>query len=226
MNSAKLNTIAGAVLFVLVLTMGLGVLSDIIFSSHAPEKPGYEIIVAESDGDATEAASEPQVEPIAVRLASASAEDGEKLTRACASCHDFSSANTNKVGPGLWDIVGRKPGGHADFRYSGAMVEYGDKVGEWTYEELDHFIEKPKGLVPGTIMGYAGMRKPQDRADLIAYLRTLSDSPKPLPEPEAPAAEEASASGETPAAGEASADTAAEETPAETETETETAPAQ
>lgn len=185
MNSAKLNTIAGAVLFVMLMTMGLGILSDIIFVRHAPERPGYEIVVAEAADMGAQEAEEaaPQVEPIAVRLASASAEDGEKLTRACAACHDFSSANANKVGPGLWDIVGRKPGAHEGFRYSNAMLAYGESVGQWTYEELDHFLEAPKRLVAGTTMGYAGMRKPEDRADLIAYLRTLSDSPQPLPDP-------------------------------------------
>ncbi|SDU46712.1 cytochrome c family protein [Stappia sp. ES.058] len=184
MNSAKLNTIAGAVLFVLLVTMGLGILSDIIFASDDPDKPGYEIVIADTGSeDVTEGeVMEPEVEPIGLRLANASAEDGEKLVRACASCHDFSKGGPNKVGPELWGVVGRHPGSVEDFRYSGAMQEYGENTEAWAYENLDVFLTAPKQLVPGTSMGYAGMRKPGDRADLIAYLRTLSDDPMPLPE--------------------------------------------
>lgn len=200
MNSAKLNMIAGAILSVLLLTMGLGIVSEIIFHQGAPEKPGYEIIVAEADSEPAPAQDAPQVEPIAVRLASASAADGERLIRACVACHDFSSANTNKVGPGLWEVVGRAPASHEGFRYSSGMQAYAQEHETWTYENLDHFLAAPRQEVSGTSMGYAGMRRPEDRANLVAYLRTLSDNPQPLPEAqaeEAPA-EEAPAE-ETPA---------------------------
>ncbi|WP_349358997.1 cytochrome c family protein [Stappia sp.] len=186
MNSAKLNMIAGAVLSVLLLTMGLGVLSDIVFAPQTPEKPGYEIVVADAEGGATEeAAEEPQVEPIAVRLASASAADGEKLVRACAACHAFEQGGPNKVGPVLWDVVGRTPGGVDGFRYSGAMTAYGEDKGEWTYEGLDNFLAGPADYIDGTSMSYRGLRKPEDRANMIAYLRSLSEDPRPLPEPAA-----------------------------------------
>lgn len=216
MNSAKLNMIAGAILSVLLLTMGLGIVSEIVFHQDAPEKPGYEIVVAEADTGSAPAEEAPQVEPIAARLQTASAEEGEKLTRACASCHDFSSANTNKVGPGLWQVVGRPPATHEGFRYSNGMQAYAQEHEAWTYENLDHFLTAPRQEVSGTSMGYAGMRKPEDRANLIAYLRTLSDNPQPLPEPpaaEAPAAEAPAA--EAPAAEAPAADApAAAETPA------------
>ncbi len=187
MNSAKLNMVAGAVLSVLLVTMALGIVSDIIFHSEAPATPGYEIVVAAVDTTDAPAEEAPQVEPIAVRLASASAEDGEKLTRACASCHDFSKGGANKVGPGLWGILGRTPGSHEGFRYSGGMQEFAQAESAWTYENMDAFLAAPKKVIPGTSMGYAGMRKPEDRADLIAYLRNLDDSPMALPD--APAAE-------------------------------------
>ena len=216
MNSAKLNMIAGAILSVLLLTMGLGIVSEIVFHQDAPEKPGYEIVVAEADTGSAPAEEAPQVEPIAARLQTASAEEGEKLTRACASCHDFSSANTNKVGPGLWQVVGRPPATHEGFRYSNGMQAYAQEHEAWTYENLDHFLTAPRQEVSGTSMGYAGMRKPEDRANLIAYLRTLSDNPQPLPEPpaaEAPAAEAPAA--EAPAAdAPAAAETPATEAPA------------
>ena len=184
MNSAKLNTIAGAVLFVLLVTMGLGMLSDIIFAPSEPEKPGYEIVVAEAggEGEAEAAAEEPQVEPIGVRLASASAEDGEKLLRACASCHAFEKGGPNKVGPVLWNIVGRHPGSVEGFRYSGAMQEYsqGQSV-NWEYQNLNAFLAAPKKYISGTSMGFAGLKKVDERANLIAWMREQADNPLPLP---------------------------------------------
>lgn len=194
MNSAKLNMVAGAVLSVLLVTMGLGIVSDIIFHAEDPAIPGYEIVVADADSSDAPVEEAPQVEPIAVRLASASAENGEKLTRACAACHDFVQGGANKVGPALWGVLGRAPASHEGFRYSGAMQEYGQTAGAWDFENMDAFLAAPKTVVPGTSMGYAGMKKPADRADLVAYLRTLAESPMPLPEapaaePETPAAE-------------------------------------
>ena len=187
MNSAKLNMIAGAVLSVLLLTMGLGMLSSFIFDPGTPDRPGYEIVVADTGpGDPQDTIEEPTVEPIAVRLAGASPADGESLLRACAACHDFEKGGPHKVGPELWGIVGRKPGGAEGFRYSNAMVAYGEANGEWTYEGLDSFLASPSGYIDGTSMSYRGMRKPEDRANMIAYLRSLADDPLPLPDVPAP----------------------------------------
>jgi cytochrome c len=198
--SLEFNKIAGAGLGALVFAMGVGFVSDLIFHVEAPERPGFEVAVAEAApteeaGAGAEAAT---VEPIAVRLASADPAKGEGLTKACAACHTFDSGNANKVGPGLWDIVNRTPGTHADFGYSAAMVEFG-KANVWDYEHLDNFLAAPKVVVEGTKMAYAGMKKPEDRANLIAYLRTLSDSPAPLPEATAAAPAEAAPAEAAPA---------------------------
>ncbi|MEO9528959.1 cytochrome c family protein [Roseibium sp.] len=181
MDSFTLNKAAGAVLMVLILTMGVGIVSDIIFHPTIPGKPGYEIVVASAEDSTSEVEAVPEVAPISERLIEAEASAGEKVAKKCAACHDFSQGGANKVGPGLWDIVGRKPGGHEGFGYSSAMVTYGEEHPEWTFEELDHFLLAPKKHVSGTTMGFAGLRKPGDRADMIAYLRELSDAPKPLP---------------------------------------------
>lgn len=219
MNSSKLNTIAGAVLFALLVTMGLGILSDVIFSKAPPETPGYEIVVADGEGEVEETvAEEPQIEPIAVRLASASAENGQKLTRACAACHDFTKGGKNKVGPALWGVVGRKPASHEGFKYSGSMTEYAEGTDAWLYENLDVFLTKPKDLVDKTSMSYNGLKKPEQRADVIAYLRSLADEPMPLPSPEAAAESSTEAATEAvEGAAEAVTETATEATETVTE---------
>src|SRR5690606_21443570 len=118
MDSFELNKIAGAVLMALLVVMGVGVMSDIIFTPHHPEQPGFVIAVAtEGEGEAA-GGEQAQVAPIGARLASATVEAGEKTARKCAACHDFTKGGPNKVGPNLWDVVGRKPGAHEGFKYS------------------------------------------------------------------------------------------------------------
>ena len=103
---------------------------------------------------------------------------GQKIAAKCRACHDFTKGGPNKIGPNLWDIVGAKQAHLDNFSYSDAVKKLGK---EWTYEELDKFLTLPKDYAPGTKMAFAGLKKPEERAAVIAYLRTLSDSPKPLP---------------------------------------------
>jgi cytochrome c len=190
--SLEFNKVAGAVLGSLVFVMGVGFVADLIFSVEHPEEPGYQIAVAEDVGTAEAAPAAAEVEPIAVRLAAADVARGEALGRGCVACHTLDASDTNKVGPGLWNLINRPAGVHGGFTYSSAMVEFGQN-NVWDYEHLDAFIAAPRQVVSGTKMAYAGMRSPEDRANLIAFLRTLADNPEPLPEveaaAEAPAAE-------------------------------------
>jgi len=185
MDSFTFNKIAGAVLMVLLLTMGLGIVSDIIFKPTIPDEPGYRIVLAEPQDSDSVVEAVPEVAPIGERLLAASASSGESAARKCAACHAFEKGGANKVGPALYDIVGRTPGGLGDFGYSSAMVAYGEEKGEWTYEGLDNFLAAPKQYIDGTSMGFAGIRRPEERADLIAYMREQSDDPAPLPAPAA-----------------------------------------
>jgi cytochrome c len=181
MDSFTLNKIAGAVLMVILLTMGVGIMSDIIFTPTIPGKPGYEIVLPAEGEATTQTASASEVEPIGVRLASADAAKGEKVARKCMSCHTFEQGGANKTGPALWNVVGRKPGSADGAKYSSGMAAYGAEHDAWTFETLDEFLTSPKNVVTKTSMAFAGLRKPTDRADLIAYLREQADSPVPLP---------------------------------------------
>jgi len=129
---------------------------------------------------AAPAAAAPDVTPIADRLKTADVTAGEKTSKVCTACHSFADTGANKVGPGLWEVVNRKPGTHEGFKYSPAMVTFGESH-TWDYATLDIYLTNPKTEVPGNKMAFAGVKKPEDRANLIAYLRSLSANPAPLP---------------------------------------------
>ena len=215
MDSFELNKIIGAVLGTLLFVMGVGFLAEAIYHPIEARGPGYalpEPEVAEHGGEAVEEA--PAVS-LGVLLASASAERGASAVRKCQSCHTFGEGEANKQGPNLYGIVGG-PQAHAEgFAYSDILLQHHDEGLTWSYENLDAFLASPKGYAPGTKMGFAGVKSPEERADILAYLQTLSGSPVPFPAgEEAPAAEEAA-----PAAGEVAPE-AAVETPTTTSEET------
>jgi len=183
MDSFEFNKIAGALLFTALIIIGLSSLSDIVYAPKIPDKPGYIVEVANA-GDNTEAKKAPVAEAkvsLASLLASANVEAGKKFFKKCAACHTSDNGGKNKVGPNLYNIVGRKMASSAGFSYSKAMKGKAETVGEWSFEALGEFLTKPKAYIPKTKMGFAGVKKPQDLANLLAYLRTLSDSPVALP---------------------------------------------
>jgi cytochrome c len=215
MDSFELNKLIGAFLAVVFVVFSVSLASDTIFASHAPETPGFAIEVAEDTSGAGGAPAEAGPS-IAELLQNANAEAGAGVFRACAACHTVDKGGANKVGPNLWDIVNRPIAGHEGFTYSAAMREFaqGGSV-VWDYEHLSGFLQAPRSYISGTAMAFAGIRKPEQEADLIAYLRSLSDNPAPLPEvAAAPAAEEAAPAAEG-AAPAADAPAAQEAAPAE-----------
>jgi cytochrome c2 len=189
MDSFEWNKIAGAVLFAALVGFGLSIASEMIFETEAPESPGYVIAVAEptEGGEGGEPAAESQ--PIGVLLASADPAAGEAAAKKCATCHTFGNGEANKVGPNLWNVVNRPIASHAGYEYDEAMHEYAEQAQTWTFEHLNTFLHDPKGTVPGTKMAFAGLKNDAERGNVIAYLRSLSDSPAPLPEASAAPAE-------------------------------------
>ncbi len=180
MDSFEFNKIIGAILGTLIVVMGTGFLGEGIFEPRKSAKPGYDLPGLSAEAATPDAAAPAQVEPIAVRLASADPKRGEADAKKCAACHRFDKGGPNAIGPNLFGVVGREKGSHPGFSYSSAME--GKKSEKWTYEEIDKFITNPKSDLPGTKMTFAGLPSPKDRADTIAYLRSLADSPEPLPE--------------------------------------------
>ena len=179
MDSFELNKIIAAILMVALLIIGLGKLSDAVFHINKPEQPGYKVVVEkETSGNNDVAEAIVEKIDIAAILATGDLAAGEKIFKKCAACHSINKGGKNKIGPALYNVVGRAVGGMDDYKYSKTLASYAK---EWTFEELNGFLIKPAAYLKGTKMSYAGLRKEADRASIIKYLNQNSDSPKLLP---------------------------------------------
>jgi cytochrome c len=184
MQTSNGNKFAMAVLGSLTFVMLTSFVGELLFAEKKTAKAGYELpMPADSGAKVAAAAAAPAAEPIAVRLAAADKGRGEAAFRQCVACHvnskDGSSAG--KQGPTMWNVVDRQKAAVAGFAYSNGMAGQGQKGEKWSFENLDKFIESPRGYTPGTKMSFAGISNPRARADLIAYLASIADSPVALP---------------------------------------------
>jgi len=179
MDSFELNKIIAAILMVALLVIGLGKIADGVFHVKKPKNPGYQVEVVSQVSSETSLITE-LVEKIDITAVMALGDitSGEKIFKKCAACHSINKGGRNKIGPALYNVVGRAVGGVDDYKYSKALASYGK---EWTFEELNGFLTKPSSYLKGTKMSYAGLRKEKDRASVIKYLNQNSDSPKLLP---------------------------------------------
>jgi cytochrome c len=179
-SSLEFNKALAAVLTAGIIASGAGVFSRIIYHPDIPEERAYPIDMAALEAAGGEAAqAQEEAMELSEALALASADSGATVAKKCAACHTFEQGGANKIGPGLWGILGRDIASLPDFSYSAALSE---KEGVWDYEAVSEFVADPRGWAPGTKMTFAGLDDQQDRADLLLYLRSLSDNPPPLPE--------------------------------------------
>ncbi len=176
MKDLELNKIFASILFVSLIMVGIGVIVDSLYKPSKVTQKGYHI---EITADAGGAAAEEESLDIAALLASANIEKGKVIAKKCIACHTFDKGEPNKVGPNLWGVVGNKKA-HlgSDFNYSKAILA---QEGHWGYDELFHFLKKPQKYISGTKMAFAGISKPEQIADVVLYLHSMSDNPIPLP---------------------------------------------
>jgi cytochrome c len=188
MSDLTFNKIAGAALATALAVVGLKELSAGVFApGEKVEKPGYAIQVAEADAGGGEAAEAPI--DWGTVLPTADVKAGEAVFAKCKSCHTVDNGGPNGTGPNLWGVEGRKPASHAGFAYSAAMTDFGAKQPVWDFEHMSEFIKAPQKHLPGTKMTFVGLKKPEDRINLIAYLHSMGGAlPFPAPNPAATAA--------------------------------------
>ena len=214
------NKIAGGLLATTLAIVGLGELSSIVYKFEPAAKQGYAIQVQEeAAGGGAEAAD--VIPDWGTVLPAANVQAGATVAEKCKSCHNLDNGGPNLTGPNLYGVEGRKPGSHPGFAYSAAMTDFSSKNAAWSYDLLYQFLKAPGTYLNGTKMTFVGLKKPEDRINVIAYLRTQNASPPPIPAPNPKAAAAAApaaaagapASAAAPAAG-AAASSAAPAAPA------------
>ncbi len=183
MDSWTFNKIAGAVLGTALMVLGLQNLGTGIYHAEAPaaDKQGFLIEVAAAEESAAAGGGAAAAVSLGTLLASADATKGAAVAKACAACHSFEKGGANKTGPNLYEVVERGIAAHEGFAYSEAML--GHKADKWSFDNLNVYLKAPKKYIVGTKMAFGGIGNDAKRADLIAYLASLSEAPKPYPAP-------------------------------------------
>ena len=175
-----MNKIIVSVVLAVILILGINKIADSIYYVEKPEKSAYQIesVTTVASTTTSETNSEnSESGNIMMLFASTSAGDGEKVFKKCAACHSVNKDGSNKIGPALWGVIGRKAGSVSDYKYSKAMAGYEKS---WSFEEMNGFLENPKGWVKGTKMSFAGLKKETERAAVILYMNKNSDNPLPI----------------------------------------------
>ena len=181
MDSFEINKIIASILLVALLIIGISKISNIIFKVDKLDSSAYKVELpddgAKQISEENTMKSDDKVD-ISALMALGDIAHGEKVFKKCSACHSIEAGGGNKIGPALYNVVGRKIAAVEDYKYSKALVEYKKN---WSFEELNGFLVKPQKWIKGTKMAYAGLRKEKDRASVILYLNKYSDNPLPLP---------------------------------------------
>ena len=180
MSRLEFNKIIASIIVAIIIFALIGFLGNILINDQNKEqaKNAYLIEIEETASSVSSTSNELDLEPISAFLANASIESGEKLFKKCSACHTYEKGAADKVGPNLWNLINRPLANVDGFAYSKALSEFG---GVWGYEELSQFLYKPKQYIEGTKMNFSGLKKSNDRADLILFLREQAEEPAPLP---------------------------------------------
>ena len=186
MSNLTFNKIAGAGLATALAIVGLREVTTGLFSSEAPAKPGYLIEATIEGGEG--AAAVDVIPDFGTVIPVADLKAGEAVFAKCQSCHNVANGGANGTGPNLWGVVGQKPGSHAGFAYSAAMTDFGTKQAVWDDTQMYEFLKAPQKYISGTKMSFVGLKKSEDRVNMIAYLRAQGGTlPLPAPNPAAAA---------------------------------------
>jgi len=175
-----MNKIIVSIVFVIILVLGIDKIADVIFYTEKPEKSAYQVASVSTVDDATsteKSSTNSETGNIIALFASANAKEGEKIFKKCAACHSIAESGANKIGPALWSVLGRPAGSLPDYKYSKAMVAYGKN---WSFEEINGFLIKPKDWIKGTKMSFAGLKNAKERAAVILYMNENTNNPLPL----------------------------------------------
>ena len=182
MSSFEFNKFLASLIIAIIVVVIIGKFGDILINSNknTDKETAYKIEIPETTDNSSKniVNNQESIESISAFLASASLENGKKIYKKCGTCHNYEKDSKSKIGPNLWNIINRPKANVEGFAYSNALVEFG---GNWSYEELNNFLYKPKQYIPRTKMNFNGLNKQQDRADLILWLRENSDDLVDLP---------------------------------------------
>ena len=176
MDSFEINKIVAAVLVVFLVVFGIGKISDIVFHVEKPNTSAYKVEV--STASSTQDSNTEQLVDIAALLAMGNLDDAKKVWKKCSACHSIKKGGKNKIGPALYNVLGRNVAALDNYKYSKGFMAYGKA---WTFEEMNGFLKKPQAYIKGTKMAFAGLKKEKDRASILLFMNLNSDNPLPLP---------------------------------------------
>ena len=177
MNGFEINKIVAAIILGVLLVFGVGKFTDLLFYVEKPSEPAYKMEAPVAKVASAQTSGSGALD-VAKLLALGTAEHGQKVFKKCSACHVVAKGGKNKIGPALYGVLGRKSGSVSDYKYSKALIAHA-KV--WSYEEMNGYLLKPQAHIKGTKMAFAGLKSEKDRASVILYMNSMSDSPLPKP---------------------------------------------